>query len=198
MYAAAETRSFARAAVVLKQVGGNAVSPKTIQRITHVIGNELAKRRDAEENEGVARLARSPEAPPELAVVQCDGGRIRTRGENRGPGVHEEQWRETKNACLLRMTHATFAEDPHPELPRAFRDPRKVADLAGKEPISLPPSAEIEGSTAETWRPQRQMRTCLSSMVDSQEFGRQMEREGAPTTILRGPGPRVSGRWAAL
>jgi hypothetical protein len=59
---------------VLKQVGGNAVSPKTIQRIEHVIGNELAKRRDAEENEGVELLARPPEAPPELAVVECDGG----------------------------------------------------------------------------------------------------------------------------
>ena len=43
VYAAAETRSFARAAVVLRQVGGNAVSPKTIQRITHVVGNELAE-----------------------------------------------------------------------------------------------------------------------------------------------------------
>jgi hypothetical protein len=38
VYAAAETRSFARAAVVLQQVGGNAVSPNTIQRITHAVG----------------------------------------------------------------------------------------------------------------------------------------------------------------
>jgi hypothetical protein len=187
VYAAAETRSFARASVVLKQVGGNAVSPKTIQRITHVIGNELARRRDAEENEDVESLARPPEVPPELAVVECDGGRIRTRCEDRGPGVHEEQWRETKNACLLRMTHATFAEDPQVELPRAFRDPRKVANLAEKEPISLPPSAEIEGSTAETWRPKRLVRTCLSSMVDSREFGWQMEREARGRRFFEAP-----------
>jgi len=178
VYAAAETRSFARAAVVLREVGGNAVSTKTIQRITHVIGNELAERRDAAETADQESLVRVPEAPPELAVVQCDGGRIRTRREARGPGVHEEQWRETKNACLLRMTRETFSSDPHPELPRAFRDPRKVANLAEKEPLSLPPpSDEAACSTLETWRPKRLVRTCLSSMVDSREFGRQMERE---------------------
>ena len=178
VYAAAETRSFARAAVVLQQVGGNAVSPNTIQRITHAVGNELAVLRDAEEDAPTESLVRPPEAPPELAVVQCDGGRIRTRREDRGPGVHDEQWRETKNACLLRMTHATFTEDPHPELPRAFRDPRKVANLAEKEPISMSPPAEnTKKAATEEWRPQRLVRTCVSSMVDSHEFGRQMERE---------------------
>jgi hypothetical protein len=187
VYAAAETRSFARAAVVLRQVGGNAVSPKTVQRITHMIGNELAQRRDAEENEVVESLARPPEAPPELAVVQCDGGRIRTRCENSGPGVHEEQWRETKNACLLRMTHATFTEDPHPELPRAFRDPRKVANLAEKEPMSLPPSEAMESSSPDAWRPKRLVRTCVSSMVDSHEFGRQMERESRRRRFFEAP-----------
>jgi hypothetical protein len=187
IYAAAETRSFARAAVVLEQVGGNAVSPKTIQRITHIVGNELARRRDAEENEAVESLAHSPESPPELAVVECDGGRIRTRREKSGPGVHEEQWRETKNACLLRMTRATFTEDPHPELPRAFRDPRKVANLAEKEPISLPPSEEMEGSSPDAWRPKRLVRTCVSSMVESHEFGRQMERESRQRRFFEAP-----------
>jgi hypothetical protein len=188
VYAAAETRSFARAALVLRQVGGNAVSPKTIQRITHVVGNELAERRDAAEDEDVESLARPPEAPPELAVVQCDGGRIRTRCEDRGPGVHEERWRETKNACLLRMSHATFSEDPHCELPRAFRDPRKVAQLTEKEPIPLLPSSEeTECAASEAWRPKRLVRTCLSSMVDSHEFGRQMERESRERRFFEAP-----------
>ena len=193
VYAAAETRSFARAAVVLQQVGGNAVSPKTIQRITHRIGNELAQRRDAEGNEAVESLARPPETPPELAVVQCDGGRIRTRCENGGPGVHEEQWRETKNACLLRMTHATFTEDPHPELPRAFRDPRKVANLAEKEPMPLPPSEELESTSPDAWRPKRLVRTCVSSMVDSHEFGRQMERESRRRRFFEAPAQAFLG-----
>jgi hypothetical protein len=187
VYAAAETRSFARAAVVLQQVGGNAVSPNTIQRITHAVGNELAALRDAEEDGTTESFARPSEAPPELAVVQSDGGRIRTRRENRGAGVHDEQWRETKNACLLRMSHATFSEDPHPELPRAFRDPRKVANLAEKEPIPLPPAEEMERLPSETWRPERLVRTCLSSMVDSHEFGRQMERESRRRRFFEAP-----------
>jgi hypothetical protein len=188
VYAAAETRSFARAAIVLRQVGGNAVSPKTIQRITHRVGSELAERREAPEGATVESLVHRPESPPELAAVQCDGGRIRTRREGCGPGVHEEQWRETKNACLLRMTHATFSSDPHPELPRAFRDPRKVADLAEKEPPSLaPPSHEPEPSPPETWRPKRLVRTCLSSMVDSHQFGRQMEREARKRRFFEAP-----------
>lgn len=188
VYASAETRSFARAAVVLREVGGCEVSPKTIQRITHAVGNELAERRDAEDVGGKDSLVRVPEAPPALAVVQCDGGRIRTRQESCGPGVHGEAWRETKNACLLRMTGATFAEDPHPELPRAFRDPGKVALLAEKEPLSLPPpAAEEASSAAEPWRPRRLVRTCLSSMADSHEFGRQMERESRKRRFFEAP-----------
>lgn len=188
VYAAAETRSFARAAVVLRQVGGNSVSPNTIQRITHAVGNELEALRDAEEDGNAELLCRPPESPPELAVVQCDGGRIRTRREDSGPGVHEEQWRETKNACLLRMTHATFSEDPHPELPRAFREPRKVAKLAEKEPIPLAqPPEEPERSLPEAWRPKRLVRTCVSSMVNSHEFGRQMERESRRRRFFEAP-----------
>jgi hypothetical protein len=79
------------------------------------------------------------------------------------------------------MTCETFNEDPHPELPRAFCDPEKVAKLAEKEPLSglaLSQKASAAGpSPAVDWRPKRLMRTCLSSMVDSHEFGGQMERE---------------------
>jgi hypothetical protein len=86
------------------------------------------------------------------------------------------------------MSHATFSSDPHPELPRAFRDPRKVADLAEKEPLSLsPPADEPEPSLPKTWRPKRLVRTCLSSMVDSHEFGRQMERESRKRRFFEAP-----------
>lgn len=129
VYAAAETRSFARAAVVLREVGGNTVSAKTIQPLTQTVGSELAALGDEEEEFGRGGLSTASEAPPELAVVQCDGGRIRTRAEGCGAGVHRQQWRETKNACLLRMTLQRFADDPHPALPRAFRDPQKAAKL---------------------------------------------------------------------
>jgi hypothetical protein len=177
IYAASESRSFARAALVLQQVGGNEVSAKTIERVTLTVGKELAELRDAEPGNNSQDCVFAG-TPPKLAVVEADGGRIRTRSEDCGPGVHGQQWRETKNACLLRMTHQTFEEDPHPELPRAFCDPEKVAKLAEKEPLSglaMPQESALE--ELGDCRPKRVTRTCVSSMADSHEFGRQMERE---------------------
>ena len=174
VYASAETRSSQRASLVLKHVGGNEVSASTVQRVTHQVGMELAELRD----EGDApELVQAPENPPELAVVEADGGRIRTRKPGQGCGVHGEAWRETKNANLLRMTHQTFAEDPEPELPRAFTDPKRVAKLAEKEapPAISAVSAAPPGEKA--WRPQCLVRTCLSSMAEASVFGQQMKRE---------------------
>jgi hypothetical protein len=195
VYAGSESRSFSRATVVLQQVGGNEVSAKTIQRVTLAVGKELADRRDAEGADHV--LDRVVEAPPKLAVVESDGGRIQTRAEGCPPGVHGQQWRETKNAGLLRMTGESFEKDPHPDLPRAFCDPQRVAKLAEKEPLSglaLPPQpSSAEPSPATDWRPKRLSRTCLSSMVDSQEFGCQMEREARRRRFFEAPGRAFLG-----
>ncbi len=75
------------------------------------------------------------------------------------------------------MTHQTFAEDPEPELPRAFTDPKRVAKLAEKEapPAISAVSAAPPGEKA--WRPQRLVRMCLSSMAEASVFGQQMKRE---------------------
>jgi hypothetical protein len=185
VHASAETRSSKRASLVLKHVGGNDVSASTVQRLTHQVGMELAELRDEGEASG---LVQAPENPPELAVAECDGGRARTREPGHGRGVHGQAWRETKNANLLRMTHQTFANDPEPELPRAFADPVRVAKLAEKEappeiPADdvLPPSAEI------AWRPKRLVRTCLSSMADSDTFGQQMQREARQRRFHEAP-----------
>jgi hypothetical protein len=174
-FAAAETRSDERASIVLKQIGGNQVSDSTVARIVLELGTELAAARDQGKT-----LKQSPAAPPELAVVQCDGGRIRTRQAGRGLGVHGATWRETKNACLLRMSHKTFAEDPQPELPAAFCDPQhvaEIAEMAAPPPLPEPAAAEPERSADPPWRPKRLVRTCLSSMADSDTFGTQMQRE---------------------
>src|ERR1700678_2972598 len=45
--AAAETRSFKRAAIVMKDVVDRGVSAKTIERVVHDVGEELVERRDA-------------------------------------------------------------------------------------------------------------------------------------------------------
>jgi len=209
-YAAAETRSDERASIVLREVGGHAVSKSTVARVAHQVGTELAALRQAPappapgaaEPAAETALAGSPGGPalaPELAVVECDGGRLRTREPGNGRGVHGAAWRETKNACLLKMTHRVFAEDPHPELPRAFCDPQHVAELAemaappaaalAPPPETPPPDEEppAEDPPDEEWRPRRQVRTCLSSMARSSAFGEQMEREARRRRFFEAP-----------
>jgi hypothetical protein len=190
--AAAETRSFQRAGLVMREVADQPVSPKTIERVVHDVGGELAERRDADPKTADS-LAQRPENPPDLAVVECDGGRIRTREPGHGPGVHRtaEGWRETKNACLIRAGRTVFDEDPQPEPPECFCDREHVAKIAETEALSV--AAPRPGSSPEVtvkehpdgasplgdadWRPKRLVRTVLSSLACSKEFGKQMARE---------------------
>jgi len=193
-YFAAETRSFERAALLLHKGGDATISDNTVQRVVGDVGRELTARRDAA-SKSIDALAQRPEAPPELAVVECDGGRARTREPGHGRGVHlsGEGWRETKNACLIRATRKTFQDDPQPEPPECFCDAKHAAKIAETEALSVaappatrPPSDEqrIEQPDAagfkddrSDWRPQRLVRTVVSSMQTSRDFGRQMARE---------------------
>ena len=61
-FAAAETRSFERAVLVMKNVGDQPVSAKTIERVVHDVGWELAERRDADPKTADV-LAQHPESP---------------------------------------------------------------------------------------------------------------------------------------
>jgi hypothetical protein len=194
VFAAAETRSFARAELALEKIGGVAVSPNTVQRVVGDVGGELAARRDAD-LDGVGALAQRPEEPPELAVVECDGGRARTREPGHGRGVHlsGEGWRETKNACLVRASRRTFADDPQSEPPACFSDPKHAAKIAETEAFSvaapraagMPSDATLAASAdvpwvekqRDDWRPKRLVRTVVSSMKSSRDFGRQMAKE---------------------
>jgi hypothetical protein len=166
----AETRSFERAAKTMKHLLGHGLSAKTIERLAQQVGQELAQR------EATAHKKKETVVPA-VAVVSCDGGRIRTRAANAPPGVHDPAWRETKNASFERMQAPTAAEaDPCPQLPDTFRQLEHVAKIAekaafsGVSPEAEPPRPRYQG-------PRRVLRTCLSSMACSRDFGRQMEQE---------------------
>lgn len=137
-FAAAESRSFKRAALVLAKVGDATVAKATVQRVVGEIGRELAVRRDVVSKQ-VEPLAERPESPPALAVVECDGGRIRTRepGHGRGVQLSGEGWRETKNACLMHAKHQVSESDPEPEPPKCFLDAKHVAKIAQTEALSI-------------------------------------------------------------
>lgn len=184
------------------------VSVPLIMDLTAEIGQEL---HDHVQQQATAHAAKQlqPQSaePPNLVAVSVDGGRIMTRADA-GRGVHEQAWKETKNACLQTMSSSISAEDPHPQLPACFSDRTYVEKLvreihasttgqAPKEPENADLSEDLRAGVAdelrpepeassepacsgnsapagrkkESWRPQRLLRTCLSSMAKSDDFG---------------------------
>lgn len=184
----------------MKKVGGQPLSAKSIERLVKDVGKELAERRDADPKRDNA-LAKRPAEPPELAVVECDGGRIRTREPGHGPGVHlsGEGWRETKVACLIKAKRQTFSEDPQPEPPACFCDPQHVAKIAETEALSVAAPQSKDAPHKEDkkeeeplippadWRPKRLVRTVLASMANAKDFGQQMRREAKRRRFFEAP-----------
>jgi len=165
---AAETRSFERAAATMKCTLGLGLSAKTIERLVGQVGEEYRRRA------GCGARGKQT-APPEVAVVSCDGGRIRTREPGQGPGVHAPAWRETKNASFEKMTSSRPREDdPCPALPDTFRQVAHVAQIAEQAAFAV---ACRDEQRPRYQGPKRVLRTCVSSMARSQEFGQQMEQE---------------------
>ena len=141
-----ETRSFERTELTLRYLLGHAPSPPTIERLAHQIGGEWAA---LQENE----VSDKDVVVPEVSVVSCDGGRIRTRAANARPGVHAPAWRETKNSSFERMSVPTIAKtDPCPRLPKTFRRVAYVAQMADMAAFSRVPgsSRRLYGSALST------------------------------------------------
>ena len=155
--------------------------------MTQGVGADLARRRDEQ-----ARRRRRRELTPRVAsapavvAVEVDGGRLRTRAAGSGRGVHEAESKEDKIACLVTLTDVGHAEDPQPEPPPSFVQPRRVVRLvrqmAGQasDPAAAtgtPPAGPETGPAApldpqaEPWAPRRLVRTCVASMVHSRAFG---------------------------
>jgi hypothetical protein len=123
-------KSYAMAARVLGLVGDIAISSRQVNRLTEEIGRELQNKRDRETEDYVHHRRReSAQAAPDLVAIGLDGGRLMTRQSGQGPGVHGQQWKEDKVACLLTLKSKTFTEDPHPEPPRCFLDAPEVDNL---------------------------------------------------------------------
>jgi hypothetical protein len=180
--AAARLHSAADAAWALR-LAGVGISARHVQRIAAELGNELAQQRDHKVAQQRQRtLPVRVAAPPEVVAVEVDGGHLRTRAPDAGPGVHQPQNKEEKLACLARLSSTVHAQDPQPEPPRSFQEPRRVQRLVqhmqGRSPNPTedevvsedtpPPAAPPEPRPP---APQRRQRTCVASMVDSHAFG---------------------------
>jgi hypothetical protein len=183
------------AATALGVVGEIAISPRTVNQLGAEFGGQLAEARDrrveAYCERPLPRVATKVDPPAPLAAVFCDGGRMRTRAEGGGHGVHQPHWRETKNAAFHRMQSESHKIDPQPELPECFRNQAYVEKLVSglkkaKNPQSelLPPAAGEDAPPAvaepdepAAWQPKTLVRTCISSLASSDEFGPHMAAE---------------------
>lgn len=200
--AAAYAPSYAIGGLLLRGLGDVGVSGRGLNKTAVKIGSEMVAERDARTaayfDEPLPRQHTLPKTPISLACVSLDGGRMQTRVEGGGLGVHDPHWRETKNGLFSRMQSQSFDGDPHPDLPVCFASREQMKTLlsgvalekAGSEQVDdvreqdagqrtaaeefLPTAAS---TTAAKWQPQPLFRTCLSSLSDSDAFGRQMEVE---------------------
>lgn len=190
----AEQKSAGKAKRMLWKQAEISVSVDTIMGLTGMIGKELQGQLQQQATaHAKGNLQPQYAESPNLVAVSVDGGRIMTRADA-GRGIHEPVWKETKNACLLTMSSSPSQEDPHPDLPGCFgkRDyveklvreihstashSQKDAENAGdSEENAHPLERLLEGdhspsASERKWRPQRLVRTCLSSMVCSDDFG---------------------------
>jgi hypothetical protein len=179
-------RSFADATWAL-HLAGIALSCRQVTRIAAEIGDELVQQRQAKVVVRRRRQLPPREAtPPEAVAVEVDGGHLRTRAAGCGPGVHAPEGKEHKLACLVPVRSQPQEQDPQPEPPVSFLQPRRVQRLVrqmkGQAGEALPgaaaaaPAAEAESPdddapAAARERPPERARTCVASMADSRSFG---------------------------
>jgi hypothetical protein len=187
---AQKAASFAEASSDLRELASIKISPTHLRRLAARIGEEWSALRDGQvaafrEKRLPPQYARAPQA----AAVMVDGGRVRTRGEEAGQGVHDPAWRESKVACCQSMTSSCHSVDPQPEPPRKFLDQAQAARLAceiksrgdGKKAArsKQEPRARKKARKKRGRRkgPKKLVRTVVASMAGSEEFGWQVAAE---------------------
>lgn len=208
VYAGTVSRSFAEAADLMRHLAEAQASAKQVERLTRRIGEERVAERDAAtaafEALPLAEKFVAPRegAPPELAVVMVDGGRLQILDRAgaaaaapdppaAAPADEPEAWQEEKVAAghwredkvaLLTVMHSEVSQaDPCPEIPAAFVDATRIPELV------------------------RQLNKRVQAAADAAEFDAGGETESLEAETIYEP-PRVErrrvsasrGRWQAF
>lgn len=187
MYAGTQAASFEQAARDLAQLAELDISDQRVRRATIKIGTERCQERDAQ----TAAFAALPlpqqrvspvEQTPQAVCVEMDGGRmqIRERGAAAQEPTSEGFWREMKVGCLTTLTREVHTEDPCPQLPAAFTDRKKMAQIAReiKGTSAAAPAEEAAPEEAaepavddRAGRPQPLARSVVATRRGVEEFG---------------------------
>ncbi len=164
------------------------ISATHLQRLSERIGVEWLEVRDGEVTafqEG--RLPRDYAQAPAVAAVMLDGGRYQTRAEDRGRGVSEPAWKESKVACCQTYASSAGNRDPQPRPPHKFLDRVQVARLAAQMVGQGGRRADSAKDPQRPRRPRRRrsskcrrrrlVRTVLATTADNEAFGWQVVAE---------------------
>lgn len=199
VFAGTQHPSFAQGSVALASLAGLTVATKQVERITEKIGRERVERRDQSVEEfqrlPLATRCRSPiPHPPDLAVVEMDGGRLQIlnrRGsatepdeeidDEDKPEGRRRHWREDKIGVLMTMTSTSSREDPCPEIPESFVDPTRILKLAREIKGSITAtedtgdnpeeSAGDDSLPAAEFAPRPRVRTMVATRGNAKRFG---------------------------
>lgn len=181
VYIGGTATSFPLAAKAFTLLTDLKVSSRTINNKTIAVGSEMKAARDELTDKYLARpiteTPRVAEPAVDLAVVQIDGGRIQTRTEGCGSGVHDPHWRESKNAGFYRMTGKRFDQDPHASLPACFTNAKQMSGLLAGSSELTDQEAEHGEKPDLSWRPTSLVRSVVSSLCDSGRLGQLMSAE---------------------
>jgi hypothetical protein len=197
VFAGTQHPSFAQGSAALAALAGLTIAPKQVERITEKIGRERVGQRDGAVEDflktPLMTRCRSPiPHPPDLAVVEMDGGRLQILDRRAAapdpvedsddedePEEKQGHWREDKIGVLMTMTGTVSSADPCPEIPEHFIDPMRILKLArqikgsvsvaeGERPES---TAGDDATPAAEFTPRPRLRTTVATRGDAQRFG---------------------------
>src|SRR5271166_997899 len=187
VYAGVQNTSFTAGRDDLLNLARLKISEKQVERATERIGQERVEQRGAQVQAFLKlpvmeKFAAAVAHPPDLAVVEMDGGRLQIRNEKRsdptitgvaspveevglaveatpgqavaGPSASETRnhWREDKIGLLMTMTSKESAGDPCPTIPETFVNPLRIIKLARELHKGCAPS---EGAVADPSDPEK-------------------------------------------
>lgn len=156
VYAGVHARSFEESSGFCRELAELDIPGRRIARLVRKIGTERVEQRDVETESWQAftskqRAICAVAEPPKCVAVSMDGGRLQIRerlpaeaaGETsegsrasgaRGTDCSEKGkfWKEMKGGLLMELEAQSFDEDPHPEIPDLFVDPKRIARLASE------------------------------------------------------------------